>query len=48
MITFLGTVDYVRDQYPRLWDHSGKRNRRIMVRYFLPGVQLNVPLVWNA
>lgn len=48
MKKFLGICDYVRDHYPLLWDHSGKRNRRIMVRYHYPGLQLYIPLVWNA
>lgn len=48
MITFLGTVDFVRDHYPIIWDNHPKRDRRILVRYWLPGVQLDIPLVWNA
>lgn len=48
MKTFLQVVAHVRRHYPKLWDHSDVRNRRIMVRYHLPGMQLNVPLVWNA
>lgn len=48
MNEFLKTVAYVRHRYPSLWDHTGVRNRRIMVRYHLPGIQTSVPLVWNA
>jgi len=50
MLTFIGMCLYVKDQYPMTWE-SGKRNRRIMVRYFLPSTELATwtpPLVWNA
>lgn len=48
MRTFLKVTAHVRRHYPKLWDHSGKLNRRIMVRYHLPGIQSSIPLVWNA
>lgn len=41
MKKFLGVVDLVRDQYPRLWE-SSKRNRRIEVYYWL-GYTQNMP-----
>lgn len=39
MKTFLDVVKKVRQRYPVLWENHGYKNRRIMVRYWLPALQ---------
>jgi len=34
---FLNVMFKVRREYPKLWEHSGKENRKIMVRYWMDG-----------
>lgn len=40
--TFVQTCKKVRKEYPKLWKHHGKVNRRHMVTYWLPGNQLSL------
>lgn len=42
MKKFIAAVKHVKKMYPVLWDHSRIANRRIMVRYWLPGTQLTL------
>jgi len=40
MKKFIMACRYARAYFPLLWLHHNRRNRRIMVRYYLPGDQL--------
>lgn len=39
MRKFIRICRHCRVEYPLLWEHSGYRNRRIIVGYWLPGIQ---------
>lgn len=42
MTKFIKACKLVAKRYPVLWNHTTKRNRRIMVQYWLPCQQLAI------